>query len=99
MEGLFLLKEVLQKGGLYVQNRSQGCLFFSASGTSKICKVSMEGSVVPVPMSMVWFGSSTKDIYETTPDSGHSFEMLMVRLLLFLDDVLLMSASIEELTF
>ena len=99
MEGLFLLKEVLQKGGLYVQNRSQGCLFFSASGTSKICKVSMEGSVVPVPMSMVWFGPNTKDIYETAPDSGHSFEMLMVRLLLFLDDVLLMSASIEELTF
>ena len=50
IEGLFTLKEVLPNRGLHVQNRSQERLFFSAlaSGISKICKVSMEGSVVSV---------------------------------------------------
>ena len=62
--------------GLHVQNRSQGCLFFSALAyrISKISKVSMEKSVVPFPMSILWSGSSTTYIYETVEDSGSSFE-------------------------
>ena len=34
----------------------------------------MEGSVVPVSMSMLWSGPSTKDIYKTVEDSSRSFE-------------------------
>ena len=53
MEGLFLLKEVFQKGDYMSCAKSiSRCIFFSAlaSRISKICKVLMEGSVVPVPI-------------------------------------------------
>ena len=34
----------------------------------------MDRLVVPVSISMLWSGPSTKDIYETDKDSGRSFE-------------------------
>ena len=74
-KGLLLLKEDLQKGHHMCQIGLK-YVFFSAlaSGISKICKGSMEGSVVPVSMSMLWSGPSTKDIYKTVEDSSRSFE-------------------------
>ena len=56
-------------------DQSQGCLFSSAlvSRISNICKVSMDGSFVLVPMSMLWIGPSIKDIYKTVEDSDRSF--------------------------
>ena len=88
------------KRGLHVQNLSQGCLFFSALpfGISNICKVSMEGSVVPVSMSMLLSGPSTKDIYETVEIPVFYLRKLMVRLLIFLEGILIMAASIGEVT-
>ena len=64
------------ESGLHAQNWSHGCLSFSAlaSGISNICKVSIEGSVVSVSMSMLWSVPSTKDIYKTVEDSDRSFE-------------------------
>ena len=55
VEGLFLLKEVLEKG--FMQS--------VASRISAICKILMDGSVVPVPLSMLWSGTSNKNIYKT----------------------------------
>ena len=64
------------KRASHVQNWSRGYLFFSAlaSEISKICKGSTERSVVPVSMSMLWSGPSTKVIYKTVEDSSRSFE-------------------------
>ena len=57
----------------------------------------MEESDVPIAMSVPWFGPSTKDIYRIVEDSVSLLRKLMVRLIIFLNDFLILAASIEEL--
>lgn len=44
MEGLFVVKEIMQKRGLHVQIGHEGCLLLGSSrqAVSKICSFSME---------------------------------------------------------
>ena len=59
----------------------------------------MKGSVLPVPLPLLWFGTSPKDIHKVDESSLSLLRKLYVRLIIFLDDILLMASSKEELTF
>ena len=83
-----------------MQNRPQGCIFFSPTKFKipKVFKFQMKGSVLPVPLPLLWFGTSPKDIHKVDESSLSLLRKLYVRLIIFLDDILLMASSKEELT-
>ena len=59
----------------------------------------MEGSILPVPLLLLRFGTNPKDIQKF--DKNYHFcllRKLYVRLIFFLDDILLVASSKEELT-
>ena len=57
----------------------------------------MEESAFPVPMSVLWSGPSAKYLSRIVEDSVSLLKKLMVQLIIFLDDILILAASIEEL--
>ena len=86
--------------GLNLQNRPQGCIFFSPTKPEipKVCKFQMEGSILSVPLPLLPFGTSPKDIHKVDENSHSLLIKLHVRLIIFLDNILLMASSKEELT-
>lgn len=64
------------KRGLYVQNRSKRCLFFSLASSrfSKVCKVQLKRPHLRVSVPMFGHGPSTKDFYKTNENSNISVE-------------------------
>ena len=99
-ERVIPLERNITRRGLHVQNRPQGCIFFSPTKLQipKVFKFEMEESVLPVPLPLLWFGTSPKYIHKVNRNSYFSVEKLYVQLIIFLDDILLMASSKEELT-
>ena len=83
--------------GLHAENRSQGCIFLSPTKPKipKVCKFQMEGSILFVSL---WFGTSPKDIHKVDENSHFSVEKTVCTTDFFLDDILRMVSSKEELT-
>ena len=56
--------------------RPQGCIFFSPTKFKipKVFKFQMEGSVLPVLLPLLWFGTSPKDIHKVDENSHFSVE-------------------------
>ena len=86
--------------GLHVQNRPQGWIFFSSTKfkISKLFKFQMEGSVLPLPLLLLWFRTCPKDIHEVDEIPISLLRNLYVRLTIFLDHILLLASSKEKLT-
>ena len=65
-----------ERGGLHVQKRSQGCILLSpnSQGITKICKVSLAGDSLRVPMSDVWSRPSPKNFHKTSESSNVHFK-------------------------
>ena len=66
MEWLHLLKDLLQKAGLRVQNRSLRCIFYNndKSKVQEISQVQMVGNDVRVSLPLLGTKPSTFDIYK-----------------------------------
>ena len=66
MEWLHLLKDLLQKAGLRVQNRSLRCIFYNndKSKVQEISQVQMVGNDVRVSLPLLGTKPSTSDIYK-----------------------------------
>ena len=64
------------RGGLHVQNRSEGCLLLGSigQGIPKICSVSLAGESLRVPMSHVWSRPSPEDFHKTSKSSYVHFK-------------------------
>ena len=62
--------------GPYVQNRPQRCILFSSSSSrlTEICKVSVEGQAISIPLPVFWTGACTKKFYQNNESSSSSFE-------------------------
>ena len=62
--------------GLHVKNRPQGCIFFSLTKPkiSNVCKFQMEGSLLSVPLPLLRFWTSPKDIHKVDENSHFSVE-------------------------
>ena len=62
--------------GLHVQNRPRGCISFSATKPKipKVCKFQMEVSILSVPLLLLRFGTSPKDIHKVDDNSHFSVE-------------------------
>ena len=77
MEGLHYLKWVLRKKVLHVQTRTEGCKFlycFSTQRFTKIITVSLCRKLVQVPVSLLWFATSSQNIHKIIKGSSLSFE-------------------------
>ena len=96
MEGLFLLKETLQEGD-YMCKIDFKDAYFSVPLNLKSQKFLIFKSALPVPLPLLWFGTSPKDIHKVDESSLSLLRKLYVRLIIFLDDILLMVSSKEEL--
>lgn len=57
----------------------------------------MEESAFPIPMFVLWSGPSPKYLSRIVENSVSLLKKLMVQLIIFLDDILILAASIEEL--
>ena len=59
-----------------MQNRPQGCIFFSPTKFQipKVFKFEMGESVLTVPLPLLWFGTSPKYIHEVNENSYFSVE-------------------------
>ena len=57
----------------------------------------MEESAFPIPMFVLWSGPSAKYLSRIVEDSVSLLKKLMVQLIIFLNDILILAASIEEL--
>lgn len=57
----------------------------------------MEESAFPIPMFVLWSGPRAKYLSRIVEDSVSLLKKLMVQLIIFLDDILILAASIEEL--
>ena len=82
-----------------MQNRPEGCIFFSPTKpkVSKICNCQVEGSIQPVSLPVRRFGASSRDFHKAYANSHVPVEKA-VRLVICLDDILVMASSKEELS-
>ena len=83
-----------------MQNRPQGYLFFSPTKlkVSKVCKFQIEGFILSVPLPLLWFGTGPRMFTKLMKIPISLLRKLYVRLIIFLDNILLMASSKEELT-
>jgi len=98
MEGLFLLKDILQRGS-NVQTRPERCLLFSSSPCkiTGICSLSVGQKDLSVSLPLFWTGSKPRVFTKRMKISIAVLRRLNVRLIIFLDDILLMGSSKQEL--
>ena len=70
----------------HVQNRPQECIFFSPTKPKipKVCKFQMEGSILSVPLPLLQFGTSPKDIHKVDDNSHFSVEKTVCEIDYFL---------------
>ena len=62
------------KGGLYVQDRPEGCLSVITPTVAKVCKLQMGGKVIPVSSPLFRSWSCPKDIHKIDENSNSSHE-------------------------
>ena len=58
------------------KNKHQGCIFFRATEPKnpKVCKFQIERSILSVPLPLLWFETSPKDIHKVDENSHFSVE-------------------------
>ena len=95
MESLFLLKETLLR--LLVQNRPKRCIFFGTTKSKSPKIVSFKCKVLIYQFLCLCFGlgPAPKIITKLLKVPISLMRKLNVRLTIFLDDILLMAASVE----
>ena len=66
----------IARQGLYVQNRPEGCIFFSLTKAkvSNICKFQVQKSIMSVSLPVLWFGISPKDFHKVHTNFHFSLE-------------------------
>ena len=86
--------------GLHVQNRTQGCIFFSPTKPKiqTVCKFQMEGLILSIFCLCFGLGPAPRIFTRLMRILIYLLRVLYVRLITFLDDILLMASSKEELT-
>lgn len=91
IEELMLLKKTIFSAIV-----PQGCLFFitSSQGLSKICKISMGGEI---SLSVLWLLSAPKIFTKLMKVLISIFRRLNILMILFLDDILLITRPQEEI--
>ena len=67
MEGLHLLKDILKEKD-YVQDRPEGCLLLcsSSSKSLEVYPVLLGRSIIQIPLSMFWPGTSSMHVFKAT---------------------------------
>lgn len=61
-----------------------------------ICELQVESSSLPVSLPLLWLGTTTRNIYKTTEDPHFPDKEVESLIDNFLNDILLMVASMEE---
>ena len=95
----FALPEIcVAKRVFYVQNRREECILQCSSikRFTKISTVSLGGELVPVPVPMLWFGTSSQNIHKIkVPISA--LRRLMIMTIIYLDDLLIFGNSMSKI--
>ena len=95
------MKFVLQRGGLHLQNRPEGCRLqcSSTQRTAAISTVSFGRELVRVPVCMLWLGfSSPPRIFTNLLKVPNSvLRCLTIRAISYLEDLLILGNSMNEI--
>ena len=99
-ERVIPLERNITRRGLHVQNRPQGCIFFSPTKFQipKVFKFEMEESVLQFLCLCFGLGPVPSIFMKLMRIPISLMRKLYVQLIIFLDDILLMVSSREELT-
>ena len=87
------------EGRLHVQAGPKRCLLLCSSkkGIKEICTVPVGKDTLRVPLSLFWSRSSSSNIYQNLEGTISLLRRLQIRVIIYLDDMLLMSQTLEEL--
>ena len=85
--------------GQNVQDRPEGCILFNplVSETQEVCQIPVENPSIRVLLPLLRAFSSSSGLYKVIKSPYLSPEKLNVRIIIYLDDMLLMASSLEDL--
>ena len=100
-DGRFAPSEIYVAGrGLHVQNRPDGCIIqrSSTQKSPKIRNVSLGREVVPVPVPMLWYETSSNNIHKKRLKAPISvLRHLVIRVIIYLNDLLILGNSMSQI--
>ena len=97
--GRFALFEIpYREKNLSLQNRSERCLFLSATvhELKKVCEIFLVGKSLRASLPSFWIGTCSEDIKLLKLPIA-LLRWLNIRLVIYLDDILLMGKTLEEI--
>ena len=97
--GTDIITKYAPEARLHVQAepKRQLLLCFSKKGIKEIYMVSVGRDTLRVPLSLFWSRSSSSNIYQNFKGTNFPLQGLQIRVIIYLEDVLLMSQTLEEL--
>ena len=99
--GRFALLEIpSRKKRFFLQDRSERCLFLSATmhELKKVCEIFLIGKSLRVSLPLFWIRACPQDIFKTIKGTNIALpRRLNIRLVIFVDDILLMGRRLEEI--